>query len=80
MSAYIVTAPAVRAVAHGIANHVHCGAPLPDGVAEADIERLLGKGMIEAVESEPEVESEPDVESEPEVVPALKRTRATKSE
>ena len=74
MSVYIVTAPAVRAVAHGIANHVHRGAPLPDGVADADVDRLIRKGMIEAVESDPEVELES------EVGPALKRTRAAKSE
>ena len=56
---YIVTAHGVRAVVGTEARFIEHGAMLPAGVRDADVERWLGKGLIEAM---PEVADETTVE------------------
>ena len=54
--AYQVTSAAVRVQLGNADLLVEKGRVLPEGVAEADLERLVSKGMIEALPDEPEAD------------------------
>lgn len=61
---YQVVAPAIQVVVGARAHFLETGAVLPEGVAEADIKRLKGKGFIEKVKTE-KVDADTGGDAEP---------------
>lgn len=70
-----VIAPAVQVIVGQRAHHVLRGGLLPEGVDEADVERLTRKGMVVAVEDAPEPEP---AEEEPPASEPEKKSQARK--